>query len=179
MSELIERGGVPEGYTVEVFDGSVVMTPRTPERDWIVSDVRDAVKASGIARERVFGDVLITFPGENDAAPDLTIVDVGAERRKNSYSCLDVLAVVEGSSEPEDEKDYVRNVQKYGRFGIDFYPVADPFKAMVTVMSEPYGSGYGRTAEIPYGQPVSFTLVTGERIEIDTATFRRRALGQG
>ncbi len=179
MNELIERGAVPEGYKVEVFDGRVIMTPRSPEQDWTVSDVRDAVKASGIARERVFGDVLITFPGENDAAPDLTIVDVNAERRRNSYSCLDVLAVVEVPSEPEDEKDYVRNMRKYGRFGIDFYLVADPFKAMVTVMSEPHGSGYGRTAEVPYGQPVSFTLATGERVEIDTATFPTRTTGEG
>ncbi len=63
MSELIERGAVPEGYKVEVFDGRVIMTPQSPEQDWTVSDVKDAVKASGIARERVFGDVLITFPG--------------------------------------------------------------------------------------------------------------------
>jgi Uma2 family endonuclease len=177
MSELIERGAVPEGYKVEVFDGRVIMTPQSPEQDWTVSDVKDAVKASGIARERVFGDVLITFPGENDAAPDLTIVDFDAERRKNSYSCLDVLAVVEVPSEPEDEKDYVRNVRKYGRFGIDFYMIADPFKRTVTLMSEPCASGYGRTAEIPYGEPVSFTLATGERVEIDTGTFPTRDAG--
>ncbi|MFD5648885.1 Uma2 family endonuclease [Streptomyces sp. NPDC127039] len=140
MSELIERDAVPEGYKVEVFDGRV-MTPRTPEQDWTASDVRDAVKASGVARERVFGDVLIIFPGENDAAPDLTIAGIDAERRGDGYSCLDVLTVVEVPSEPEDEKDYVRDVQKYGRFGIGFYLVADPFKAVVTVMSEPHGSG--------------------------------------
>ncbi|MFB6555710.1 hypothetical protein [Streptomyces sp. NPDC056405] len=63
MSELIERGAVPEGYKVAVSDGRVIMTPRTPEQDWTVSDVRDAVKASGTARERVSGDVLIAFPG--------------------------------------------------------------------------------------------------------------------
>ena len=177
MSELIERGAVPEGYKVEVFDGRVIMTPQSPERDWTVSDVKDAVKASGIARERAFGDVLITFPGENDAAPDLTIVGFDAERRKNSYSCLDVLAVVEVPSEPEDEKDYVRNVRKYGRFGIDFYMIADPFKTMVTLMSEPCASGYGRAVEIPYGEPVSFTLATGERVEIDTRTFPVRDAG--
>ncbi|WP_406172609.1 Uma2 family endonuclease [Streptomyces sp. NBC_00996] len=156
MSDLIERGGIPGGYKIELFDGRVIMTPQSRERDWTVSDVKDAVKAAGIARERVFGDVLVTFPGENDAAPDLTIVGCDAERRKNSYSCIDVLAVVEVPSEPEDEKDYVRNVQKYGRYGIDFYMIADPFKKMVTLMSEPHASGYGRAAEIPYGQTVSF-----------------------
>lgn len=178
MSELIERGAVPEGYKVEVFDGRVIMTPKSPEQDWTVSDVKDAVKASGIVRERVFGDVLITFPGENDGAPDLTIIDSNAERRKNSYSCLDVLAVVEVPSEPEDEKDYVRNVRKYGRFGIDVYMIADPFKKMVTLMSEPHASGYGRVVEIPYGDPVGFTLATGERVVIDTGTFPTRDAGE-
>ncbi|WP_435211476.1 hypothetical protein [Streptomyces sp. bgisy034] len=85
MSDLIERGAVPEGYKIEVFDGRVIMTPHSPEQDWTVSDVKDAVKTAGIARERVFGDVLITFPGENDAAPDLTVIGFDAERRKNSY----------------------------------------------------------------------------------------------
>ncbi|MFB6555711.1 hypothetical protein [Streptomyces sp. NPDC056405] len=105
------------------------------------------------------------------------MVDVGAERRRNSYSCLDVLAVVEVPSEPEDEKDYVRNVQKYGRFGINFYLVADPFKAMVTVMSEPHAAGYGRVVEVPYGRPVSFTLASGGRVEIDTRAFPTRDAG--
>lgn len=174
MSDLIERGGIPEGFKVEVFDGRVIMTPQSPEQHWTVRDVESAVSAAGIARERVFGDVLITFPGENDAAPDLTIVGFDAERRKNSYSCIDVLAVVEVPSEPEDEKDYVRNVRKYGRFGIDFYMIADPFKKTVTLMSEPHASGYGRVLEIPYGQPVGFTLATGERVKIDTSTFPTR-----
>lgn len=174
MSELIERGGVPEGYKVEVFDGRVIMTPQSPEQHWTVRDVEGAVTAAGIARERVFGDVLVTFPGENDAAPDLTVIGFDAERRKNSYSCLDVLMVAEVPSEPEDEKDYVRNVQKYGRFGIDYYMIADPFKKVVTLMSEPHASGYDRVVEIPYGESVSLTLATGERVKIDTSTFPTR-----
>ncbi|HEY8981759.1 MAG TPA: Uma2 family endonuclease [Streptomyces sp.] len=174
MSDLIERGAVPEGYKIEVFDGRVIMTPQSPEQDWTVSDVKDAVKTAGIARERVFGDVLITFPGENDAAPDLTVIGFDAERRKNSYSCVDVLAVLEVASEPDDEKDYVRNVRKYGRYGIDVYLIADPFKKAVTLMTEPCAGGYGRTMEIPYGQPVTVTLATGERVTIDTSTFPTR-----
>ncbi|MER7486208.1 hypothetical protein ABTY20_09970 [Streptomyces sp. NPDC126497] len=47
MSELIERGAVPEGCKVEVFDGRVIMTPQGPERNWTASDVKGAVKASG------------------------------------------------------------------------------------------------------------------------------------
>ncbi len=65
----------------------------------------------------------------------------------------------------------MRNVRKYGRYGIDFYMIADPFKKTVTLMSEPHASGYGRVVEIPYGQLVGFTLATGERVKIDTSTF--------
>ena len=174
MSDLIERGGIPEGFRVDVFDGRVIMTPRSPEQYWTASEVAEAVQAAGIARERVFGNVLISFPGENDAAPHLTIVGFDAERQKNSYSCLDVLAVVEVPSEPDDEKDYIRNLRKYGRYGIEFYMIADPFKRLVTLMSEPQASGYGSVVETPYGQPVRFTLPTGERVKIDTATFPTR-----
>lgn len=151
----------------------MITTPQSPERDWTVSDVKDAVEASGIVRERVFGDVLITFPGENDAGPDLTIVGFDAERRRNSYSCLDVLAVVEVPSEPDDEKDYVRNVRRYGRYAIEFCVIADPFRKVVTLMTEPRDSGHGRSVEIPHGQVVAFTLATGERVKIDRAPFPR------
>ncbi|MDT0614234.1 hypothetical protein [Streptomyces lancefieldiae] len=55
--------------------------------------------------------------------------------------------------------------------------IADPFKAVVTLLSEPHASGYGRAVEIPYGEPVVFTLAIGERVEIDTRTFPARDVG--
>lgn len=61
-----------------------------------------------------------------------------------------------------------------GIYGIDFYMIVDPFKKAVTLMSEPHASGYAQVVEIPYGQPVSFTLATGERVKIDTGTFLTR-----
>jgi hypothetical protein len=30
MSDLIERGGIPEGCKVEIFDGTVITTPSEP-----------------------------------------------------------------------------------------------------------------------------------------------------
>lgn len=69
----------------------------------------------------------------------------------------------------------MRNVRKYGRFGIDLYIIADPFTKIVTLMSEPHAAGYGGgTKEIPYGESPVFTLATGERVEVDTSTFPSR-----
>ncbi|WP_369207012.1 Uma2 family endonuclease [Streptomyces sp. PU-14G] len=171
MDDLLARGAVPEGYKVEIFDGEVIMTPQSPEQDWTLDEVRAAVRAAGIPRERVFGDVLVRFPGENDAAPDLAIVSDGATRHGNSYDCIDVLAVVEVTSRPDDDKDYVRNVRKYGRFGIDCYLIADPFRQVCTLMTESHATGYSTVREIAYGEPVTLRLITGERVEISTSDF--------
>ncbi|GAA2628415.1 Uma2 family endonuclease [Streptomyces axinellae] len=171
MDDLLARDAVPKGYKVAIFDGEVIMTPRSPEQFWTVSEVQAAARAAHIPRERLLGDVLVRFPGENEAAPDLTIVADGAARHGNSYDCLDVLAVVEVPSRPDDEKDYVRNVRKYGRFGIDCYLIADPFKQVCTVMTESHATGYAKVEEVPYGEPVTLRLVTGERVEIDTSDF--------
>ncbi len=178
MDDLLARGAVPEGYKVEIFDGTVIMTPQSPEQYWTVLEVHAAAKAADIARERIFGDVLVRFPGENDAAPDLTIVADGAGRHGQTYDCIDVLAVVEVTSEPDDEKDYVRNVRKYGRFGVDCYVIADPFKRMCTVLTEPVATGYAKRREIAYGDPVTLTLATGERFTVDTSDFPVRDPGE-
>ncbi|MFI8851364.1 Uma2 family endonuclease [Streptomyces sp. 891-h] len=171
MDDLLARDAVPEGYRVEIFDGEVIMTPQSPEQDWTVNEVRSAVRKAAVPRERVFGDVLVRFPGENDAAPDLTILAEGAERHGDSYDCMDVLAAVEVTSRPDDDKDYVRNVAKYARFGIELYLIADPFKKLCTLMTEPHATGYAKVKEIPYGEPLTLTLSSGERIEIDTSDF--------
>ncbi|RCG20905.1 Uma2 family endonuclease [Streptomyces diacarni] len=175
MDDLLARGAVPEGYTVEIFDGEVIMTPQSPEQDVTVAEARYAVWQTPIGRDRVFSDVLVRFPGENDAAPDLVILAEEAERRGNSYNCTEVLAALEVPSRPDDDKDYVRNVAKYARFGVDLYVIADPFKKLCTLMTEPYATGYAKVEEIPYGEPLRLTLSTGERVEIDTSAFPVRS----
>lgn len=92
-------------------------------------------------RSRAMPVAPVTFPGKNDSAPDLTIVDFDAERRKNSYSCLDVLAVVEVPSEPEDEKDYIRNVQKEPTLKRRSLAVAAALTATAALFLTACGSG--------------------------------------
>ncbi|NSC23609.1 Uma2 family endonuclease [Streptomyces albus subsp. chlorinus] len=174
MRDLLARDGVPEGYKIEVFDGTVIMTPRSPEQSQIAHLITDAARDAApfpLAQGRVLGNVWLRFPGENDAAPDLFVLGHDAERRGDSYLCVDVLAIADVVSEPDGRKDYVRNVAKYARFGIDLYLIADPFKQLCTLMTEPHATGYAKVKEIPYGEPLTLTLSTGERIEVDTANF--------
>jgi Uma2 family endonuclease len=171
MDELLRREALPAGYKVQSSDGHITMTPWSPEQDWTVDEVRVAARKAAIPRERVFSNVLVRFPGENDAAPDLTIIAEGAWRHRGRYSCVDLLAVVEVASRPEDKEHYVRNVAKYGRYGIETYLIADPFKQVCTLMTEPQPTGYAKRRETPYGETVTFPLVTGERFSVDTSDF--------
>ncbi|MEU7313414.1 Uma2 family endonuclease [Streptomyces sp. NPDC007083] len=171
MDDLLERGAVPEGYKVEIFDGEVIMTPRSTQQFQTVYRFSRAAESAGVPLGRMAGDVLVRFPGENDAAPDWVIVADGADGEGNSYYCVDVLAALEVASRPGDEKDYVRNVAKYGRYGIATYVIADPFKQVCTLMTGPQPTGYTKVQEIPYGQSFTLGLSTGERIEIDTSDF--------
>ncbi|MFI8929010.1 hypothetical protein ACIG3E_15200 [Streptomyces sp. NPDC053474] len=85
----IARGAAPEGYKAEVFDGRVIMTPQSPERDWTVTDVKDAVKAAEVPRERdevPYGQVVtLTLPtGERVKIDTSTfpVRDVGGRVRE-------------------------------------------------------------------------------------------------
>lgn len=61
--------------------------------------------------------------------------------------------------------------QKYGRFGVGVYVIADPFTRICTLFEQPNGTGYAKRTEIPYGEPFEVRLATGESFTVDTGTF--------
>ncbi|WP_225848122.1 Uma2 family endonuclease [Streptomyces sp. HPF1205] len=160
-----------EGFTIEILDGKVVMTPRIPEQDWTTVRIRQAAEGSGISFERLVSDVAIDFPDETSSAPDVSILDKGAHRRQNRFTCVDLLAAFEVVSRPGDPNDYVLKVEKYGRYGVGVYVIADPFTRLCTVFEQPTGSGYAERTEVPYGHSVEVRLRTGETFTVDTGTF--------
>lgn len=160
-----------EGFKIEILDGKVVMTPQSPEQDWTTDDIKEAALKAGITRDRLVRDVAIDFPGETSSAPDVAVLDAGAHRNKNRFTCVDLLAAFEVVSQPGDPNDYVLKVQKYGRFGVGVYVIADPFTRMCTVFEDPSGSGYGERTEVPYGAPIEVKLSTGESFTVDTNSF--------
>ena len=163
-----------EGFKIEILDGKVVMSPQSPEQDWTTDDIKAAALRAGIDRSRLVRDVAIDFPGETSSAPDVAVLDKGAHRIKNRFTCVDLLAAFEVVSTPDDENDYIVKVEKYARYGVGAYVIADPFRALCTVFTEPGGSGYGERAEVPYGRPITVDLATGESFTVETASFPRK-----
>lgn len=160
-----------EGFKIEILDGKVVMTPQSPEQDWTTVRIRQAAESAGIAFERLVSDVAIDFPDETSSAPDVSVLDRSAHRHQNRFTCVDLLAAFEVVSKPGDPNDYVLKVEKYGRYGVGVYVIADPFTRICTVFGQPRGTGYGERTEVPYGESFAVQLATGESFTVDTSSF--------
>lgn len=160
-----------EGFKIEILDGKVVMTPRSPEQDWTIDEIKAAARQAGVVRTRLVSDVAIDFPDETSSAPHVAVLDNDAHRHQNRFTCVDLLAAFEVVSRPADPNDYVLKVEKYGRFGVGVYVIADPFTRVCTVFEEPKGSGYAERTEVPYGESFEVRLATGEVLTVDTSSF--------
>ncbi|SEO77912.1 Uma2 family endonuclease [Actinacidiphila rubida] len=160
-----------EGFKIEILDGKVVMTPQSPEQDWTIDEIKSAVRKAGIAFNRLVSKVAIDFPDETSSAPDVSVLDKDAHRNQNRFTCIDLLAAFEVVSRPGDRNDYVIKVEKYGRYGVGVYVIADPFTRVCTLFEKPNGSGYGERTELPYGESFMVRLATGESFTVDTGTF--------
>lgn len=168
---VIDAAVQAEGFKIEILDGKVVMTPRSPEQDWTTVRIRTAAESGGIAFQRLVSDVAIDFPDETSLAPDVSVLDHGAHRNQNRFTCVDLLAAFEVVSRRGDPNDYVLKVEKYGRYGVGVYVIADPFTRVCTLFEKPKASGYDERTEIPYGDTLEVKLSTGETFALDTSTF--------
>ncbi|WP_030673377.1 Uma2 family endonuclease [Streptomyces sp. NRRL B-1347] len=167
--EVEARSTNTEGYVVEIIDGKVIMTPQSPVRSNTIRNVtRQAERILGEQVPLVV-DVAIDFPGETSSAPDITILDEGAQPRGKRYTCLDVIAAVEIVSTESDDNDYVTKVATYSRFGIETYLILDPFKKLCTLYEGSGATGYRRKTEYPYGAAVDLKLSDGREFTLDTS----------
>jgi Uma2 family endonuclease len=161
-----------EGFKIEVVGGQIVMTPQSEIQSWTIRRVQNSAEAAGIAEERLVSDVLIQFPGEAPRAPDVAILEDGANA---PYSYEDLLAAVEIVSTPDDDNDYSIKLQQYARFGIPTYVIIDPFRAKCTVLTRPKDSAYATCEEYAYGETVTLHLTDGGTVQIPTDKFKRKS----
>jgi Uma2 family endonuclease len=178
MFAAIEAAGTPEGYRWEIVEGQVVMSPQRDVHwkiiDLLGEDVKDVV---GRRTGRVLSDVRIDFPGLlNGFAPDLALMVDGArksvgENGQERYQCKDVLVVAEVVSDSSRRNDYGVKRTTYAFGKVPVYVIADPIKAMVTVLSEPLDGDYQMTNTCHFG--ASFTIPHGKGIAVDTADWPR------
>ncbi|RLU85026.1 hypothetical protein CTZ27_27180 [Streptomyces griseocarneus] len=162
---------VIEGFKIEAVGDRVIMTPQSSVQSLTIFEVQLAVRASGIARKRVLSDVEVTFPGEPERCPDVSIIEDGATEPL-SHEAL--LAAIEIVSSKNDKNDYAVKTWQYAHFGVPVYLIIDPFRGECDLLTEPRDDAYASRRTYKYGDTITFTLADGTEVEIPTDAFDRR-----
>ncbi|MFJ5801443.1 Uma2 family endonuclease [Streptomyces decoyicus] len=159
LFERLDQMHIPEGYKVEIVEGTV---HTAPQRDVHWQTIRRIVRAL----EDRFGmdapvtsDVRIDFPGQlNGFAPDIAKFADGAEKDElGRWRYQDVEFVAEVISKGTAANDYGPKRKVYATSGIPVYVIADPYLGCCRVFTHPRGDDYMRDLTLKYGEPIDLT----------------------
>ncbi|MFJ9834427.1 Uma2 family endonuclease [Streptomyces sp. NPDC101169] len=170
MFERLEKMPVPEGYKVEIVEGTVFMSPQRDTLWEIILDFVEQLRAK-YPRKRVKSDVRIDYPGHlNGFATDVTVMTEGAARTEDGrWDCGDVEFVAEVVSRGTAANDYGPKKAAYAEAGVPVYVIADPYRGECHVLTHPKDGRYALEVKADFGEeldltgtPVGLVLKTGE-----------------
>lgn len=170
-SEAAERVEVPEGYRVEIVDGSILVAP-TPSTQHvrIVWRLEGPLRESGPPGTAAVQMLTVELPTTGERyVPDLVVVPVDVLSGDGWVrSAADALLSVEVASPTNAEVDRVKKVRGYAMAGVPLYLLVDPPARGVTLFSDPEGGLYRGHVQVPFGkklalpEPFAFTLDTAD-----------------
>ncbi len=157
--ELLERMPVPEGYRVEIVGGNVHMTPQRGTRWIIIRRIVRALEDKFGMDIQVFSDVRIDFPGhENGFCPDVALLKDSAHMDETGHwQHQDVEFVAEVISKGTAANDYDPKKAAYAAAEVPLYLVADPYKGMCYVYTQPKEGDYITRTKIAFGEDIDLT----------------------
>ncbi|MGW2448786.1 Uma2 family endonuclease [Streptomyces sp. NPDC001675] len=170
MFERLEKMPVPEGYKVEIVEGTVFMSPQRDTHWEIIADIYEQLRVK-YPRKRVKSDVRIDYPGHlNGFATDVTVMSEGAARTEDGrWDCGDVEFVAEVVSRGTAANDYGPKKAAYAEAGVPVYVIADPYRGECHVLTHPKDGRYALEVKADFGEeldltgtPVGLVLKTGE-----------------
>ncbi|MEE1940395.1 Uma2 family endonuclease [Streptomyces sp. TRM 70361] len=155
LFERLERMPVPEGYKVEIVEGSVFMTPQCWTHWDIIRKVLRQLEDRFGPDTEIISDVRIDSPGRlNGFAPDLAKIVDGAEPGAHGrFSAEDVELVVEVVSRSTAANDYGPKPAAYATAGVPAYLVVDPYTARCRLFTHPKDGGYRSELTTDFGEP--------------------------
>lgn len=173
LESVLEQYGVPDGFTAEIVDGRIVLSPQREERNHISRMiVRAFVERYGWDRP-MLEDVRLNFPGRSFGyAPDVAFPRAGAVRADNDkFDAGDVDFVAEVVSEDSRKSDYGAKAGAYAAEGIPAYLIVDDATGWCELRQAPREGQYTQVRRFRFGDRVA---VRGGETEfsLDTATFR-------
>ncbi|MFF1721846.1 Uma2 family endonuclease [Streptomyces sviceus] len=158
MFERLETMPVPEGYKVEIVEGTVYMSPQRDTHWEIIADIYEQLRTK-YPRKRVKSDVRIDYPGHlNGFATDVTVMAEGAARAEGGHwSYEDVEFVAEVISKGTAANHYGPKKAAYATAEVPVYVIADPYQGRCHIFTDPKGSDYEVETRVPFGKDVDLT----------------------
>ncbi|WP_141205593.1 Uma2 family endonuclease [Streptomyces griseorubiginosus] len=170
MFERLETMPVPEGYKVEIVEGTVYMSPQRDTHWEIILDIVEQLRTK-YPRKRVKSDVRIDYPGHLNGFPtDVPVVAEGAVKTEGGHWAYeDVEFVAEVISKGTAANDYGPKKTAYATAEVPVYVIADPYQGRCHIYTDPKGSDYEVETKVAFGKdvdltatPVGLTLRTDE-----------------
>ncbi|GAQ62630.1 Uma2 family endonuclease [Streptomyces scabiei] len=159
MFERLERMPVPEGYKVEIVEGTIYMSP---QRDIHWQTIRKIIWAleDHFGRETtVFSDVRIDFPDRlNGLAPDVAKLRDDAEKDSDGrWRHEDVEFIAEVVCKDTARNDYGPKKTAYALAEVPVYLIADPYTGTCRLFTQPKDGDYISDLSVTYGGDVDMT----------------------
>ncbi len=171
MFERLEKMPVPEGYKVEIVEGTVYMSPQRDVHWETIRVIIWALEDRFGRGSKVFSDVRIDFPGhENGFCPDVAKLRDSAEKDdEGRWRHEDVEFVAEVISQGTAANDYGPKRLAYAEAEVPVYLIADPYQGRCHVHTDPKDGDYTTCTRVDFGTDVDLTgtvvdlvLVTGD-----------------
>ncbi|MFD5424259.1 Uma2 family endonuclease [Streptomyces sp. NPDC127084] len=168
LFEALARMPVPEGYKVEIVEGTVHMSPQRDTHWDIIADIYDQLRTE-YPRVRIKSDVRIDYPGHlNGFATDVTLLSQDAEKNaKGLWSYQDVVFVAEVISKGTGVKDYGPKKTAYATAEVPVYLIVDPYVGKCHVYTGPKDGDYAVQMTVAFGTDVD---LTGTPVGLSLAT---------
>ncbi|WP_234541479.1 Uma2 family endonuclease [Streptomyces shenzhenensis] len=161
LFEQIEKMPAPEGYKVEIVEGTVFMSPQRDTHWEIILDIVEQLRTK-YPRKRVKSDVRIDYPGHlNGFASDVTVMAEDAARTESGlWRHQDVEFVAEVISKSTAANDYGPKKTAYAAAEVPVYLIVDPYQRRVHVYTHPKGDTYTTETRVDFGTDVDLTRTT-------------------
>ncbi|MER5972088.1 Uma2 family endonuclease [Streptomyces sp. NPDC002055] len=159
LFERLEHMPVPEGYKVEIVEGTVHMSPQRRTHWKIIRRVLRQLEDHFGGDAEIDSDVRIDFPGHlNGFAPDLAKAVEGATPDdKGRFAPRDLEFVLEVISRGTGASDYGGKKAVYAESEVPVYLIADPYQRKCHLFTHPKGGEYRSELTVTFGEPVDLT----------------------
>jgi Uma2 family endonuclease len=158
MFERLEKMPVPEGYKVEVVEGTVYMSPQRDTHWEIIADIYEQLRTK-YSRKRVKSDVRIDYPGHlNGFATDVTaMAESAAKTEEGRWRYEDVEFVAEVISKSTAANDYGPKKTAYATAEVPVYVIVDPYQGRCRIYTDPKEGDYEIETKVPFGKDLDLT----------------------